>query len=70
MSILSAGDTPHADDYEDFCTAAFAMASIAVDSEVIRRTAATLARLGTVLDHPEPRLANCIDFYSALESAA
>jgi hypothetical protein len=70
MSILSAGDAPHADAYNDFCTAAFAMASIAVDSEVIRRTAVMVARLGTVLSHPEPRLVNGIDFDSVLERAA
>jgi hypothetical protein len=46
------------------------MASIDVDSEVIRRAAITVARLGTVLGQPEPRFSIDVDFGSMLEKTA
>lgn len=70
MSILSGAVPRHADAYEGCCRAAFAMASIDVDSEVIRRAAITVARLGTVLGQPEPRFSIDVDFGSMLEKTA
>jgi hypothetical protein len=70
MSTPSASDTSPANAYECMCSAAFAAASIAVDDEVVRKTAITVARFANVLGQPKAEALASIDFESALEMAA